>query len=749
MATGSSRVGIEAGSDLHNLPAPLTSLVGRARELERIGETLRRTRLVTVTGPGGVGKTRLALALADHELRRRSAGVWLVDLALGSEPPDVASEVARTLGLSAVPGRAAEDALRSYLQDRDLLLVLDNCEHVVDACADLTLALLRSCRSLRILATSRELLGVSGETVWRLEPLRPQDAHRLFVERARQRQPKFMPSEEVDATIARLCARLDGLPLAIELAAARIGVMSPAEILASLDAQTGELSGGRRVSPAHHRTVRAAVEWSYRLLEAAEQQAFRRLAVFVGGFDADAARSVVPELSLDLLTRLVDKSLITATSSPRGRTRYRYLETVREFAHELLVTAEELDAARELHLRHYGTLSDRSIDEWLQTGRQSFINELDDDFENVRATLEWAVRADPCTGLRVLAGMRDLFYKFGQTDGLRLVQLLLERCPSRNRGRARALIAAGELANTTGDFSAARIFLAEGHRLCVSLQEPALEAWTAWFEGVTEITIGQPEAGRGHLERSLALHRRLGNRIGEARALAGLAGTYLFAEELAPAKELHEAALSIFLNEQNEWGQGMCHTFLGMIAEATAPDPSHASSHYRKAVELLRPSRDATLLPVALLGQASVLVRRDPRTALKVLAAASAIRTRAGGAFQPIYQARADLVRAAADVKVGGESKRLWLEGARLDVEEATALAFGLPRRRPASPDGLSARENDVARLVAEGLANKAIATRLQLSVRTVEVHVRHALAKLGLENRTQLATWARERASK
>jgi non-specific serine/threonine protein kinase len=491
------------------------------------------------------------------------------------------------------------------------------------------------------------------------------------------------------------------------------------------------------------------VEWSYRLLEAAEQQAFRRLAVFVGGFDADAARSVVPELSLDLLTRLVDKSLITATSSPRGRTRYRYLETVREFAHELLVTAEELDAARELHLRHYGTLSDRAIDEWLQTGRQSFINELDDDFENVRATLEWAVRADPCTGLRVLAGMRDLFYKFGQTDGLRLVQLLLERCPSRNRGRAMALIAAGELANTTGDFSAARIFLAEGHRLCVSLQEPALEAWTAWFEGVTEITIGQPEAGRGHLERSLALHRRLGNRIGEARALAGLAGTYLFAEELAPAKELHEAALSIFLNEQNEWGQGMCHTFLGMIAEATAPDPSHASSHYRKAVELLRPSRDATLLPVALLGQASVLVRRDPRTALKVLAAASAIRTRAGGAFQPIYQARADLVRAAADVKVGGESKRLWLEGARLDVEEATALAFGLPRRRPASPDGLSARENDVARLVAEGLANKAIATRLQLSVRTVEVHVRHALAKLGLENRTQLATWARERASK
>ncbi len=193
----------------------------------------------------------------------------------------------------------------------------------------------------------------------------------------------------------------------------------------------------------------------------------------------------------------------------------------------------------------------------------------------------------------------------------------------------------------------------------------------------------------------------------------------------------------------------MCHAFLGMIAEATAPDPSRASSHYRKAVELLARSQDATLLPVALVGQASVLVRRDPAAALKLLAAATTIRSRAGGAFQPIFQARADRVRAAADAKLGGDVERLWAEGARLDVDQAAALAFGLTKRRPASVDGLSARELEVARLVAEGLANKAIAVRLHLSVRTVEVHVRHALAKLGLENRTQLATWARERASK
>jgi non-specific serine/threonine protein kinase len=183
-----------------------------------------------------------------------------------------------------------------------------------------------------------------------------------------------------------------------------------------------------------------------------------------------------------------------------------------------------------------------------------------------------------------------------------------------------------------------------------------------------------------------------------------------------------------------------------MIAEAIAPDPSSAGAHYRKAVELLRPSQDATLLPVALVGQASVLVRRDPATALKVLAAATAVRARSGGAFQPMFQVRADRVRAAADAKLGGELERLWADGTRLDVDQAIALAFGAAKRRPASPTGLSAREVEVAQLVAEGLANKEIAARLHLSVRTVEVHVRHTLAKLGLENRTRLATWARER---
>jgi predicted ATPase/DNA-binding CsgD family transcriptional regulator len=746
MATTSSRTLGRANSAEHNLPVPLTALVGRARELEGVSETLRATRLVTLTGAGGVGKTRLALALAHRQIARRADGVWLVDLASGPETPDVAAETARTLGVHSPSGTTPTDALRSYLTDRDVLLVLDNCEHVVDACARVAAALLSSCGEVRIMATSRESLGVSGETVWRLEPLGPEDAYRLFVERARQRQPEFMPSEQTDATIAQLCARLDRLPLAIELAAARVSVMSPAEVLSSLETRLGVLGGGGRLAPPHHRTVRAAVEWSQQLLDLSEQAAFRSLAVFVGGFDADAATSVAPGLSLDVLARLVDKSLVAVMETRRGRTRYRLLETVREYAAELLVEAGQLDAARERHLGHFSALADVARAEWLSTGKQRFVNELDDDYENIRAALEWAAVSDPCAAMRLLAGTRDLFFRFGQADGLRLAQLLLERCPVRDRHRVEAQISAGQLAASLGDRGAARSVLAQARELSAELDEPVLEAWTWFFQGLTETFAGAIGPGREHLEASRALHHDLGIRIGEARSITVLGISFVMTNETARAKELLDAALAIYVAEEDHWGQGSCHTFLGMIAESSATDPSRATSHYRKAVDFLRPFRDATVLPVALIGQAGVLGRRDPANALKVAAAASALRARVGGELTPFVRARLERIRVAGKAALAGDAERLWAAGARLGVDDAVALAFGTAKPRPASPTGLSARELEVAGLVAEGLSNKAIASRLHLSVRTVESHVRHVLAKVGLDNRTQLATWARGR---
>ena len=744
MVASSSRAA--ANSAPHNLPAPLTSLIGRARECQGIGEALRRTRLVTLTGPGGVGKTRLALELAHAQLARRRDGVWIVDLAVGPELPDVATDAARVLDVRTPSGSTATDALCGDLANRDLLLVLDNCEHVVDACAHLVAALLAACRGVRVLATSRESLGITGETVWRVDPLGSQDAHRLFVERARQRQPDFLPGRDTDLTITQLCARLDRLPLAIELAAARVSVMSPAEILTSLEPRLGDLGGHGRVSPPHHRTVRTAVEWSQQLLDSDEREAFRSLAVFVGGFDAAAARSVAPGLSVDVLARLADKSLVAVMRSARGTTRYRLLETVREHAHELLVAAGELEAARERHLHHFVAVGDVRPGTWPATGAQAFVSAVGDDYENVRGALEWAAAADPDSAARLLAGARDLFMMLGQAEGLRLARLLLDRHPARDRQRLEVQLTAGVLAFHVADVDAAKQLLAEAQELARELDEPELEGWAHLFHGLTATLAGATAEGRGHLEAARALHHRLGVPIGEARALSVLGLSYLIAGETARARELVEQAQRIYVAEDDRWGLGQCHVHLGIVAESDAADRGAPTAHYREAVGLLRPFRDATLLPVALVGHGAMIVQRDPATALKLAAAASAIRARVGGQFAPFYRERAERLRATAQDALGAEAERLWTEGGRLGVDDAIALAFGGKRSRAAAADGLTAREQEVARLVADGLSNKEIAARLQLSVRTVESHVRHALTTTGLANRTQLATWARAR---
>lgn len=749
MATTSEQVGQRASSAEHNLPFALTSLVGRARELEAIGEMLRRTRLVTVTGPGGVGKTRVALDLARRQLDRRADGVWLVDLAV-PELRDVAAETARVLEVQSPRGKTPTEALRRYLVNRDVLLVLDNCEQVVAGCAELAAALLTSCRDVRILATSRESLGITGETVWRLEPLAPKEAHRLFVERARQRAPGFMPAEAAETAIADLCTRLDRLPLAIELAAARVNVMSPAELLAGLDTRLGELGGADRLAPPHHRTVRATVEWSYQLLEPAEQQAFRSLAVFVGGFDAEAPRAVATGLSSELFARLVDKSLVAVVESPAGRTRYRLLETIREYAYELLVEAGELDDARERHLRHFLALAGPFEARWLSSRAPLFVSELADDYENFRAALEWAAAADPCRARALLTGLKDLFILLGVADGHRLAQLLLERCPARDRERVQVQIVFGSLAMLAADAEAARRALAEAQVLSTELGEEELEGWAHFFLGLTEtlvVRVPLLESAREHLEATRALHDERGVGTSWARATAVLGLTFLVTGEPARAQVLVEQALAVDVEAEDDWGLGQCHLYLGIIKESITTEPDVLTGHYREAVDRLRRFRGGPLLPAALIGQAGVLVRGDPARALRVVAAAYALRDRSGAEFAPFFQARAERIRAAAEAPLGPDALRAWGDGSRLGVDDAIALAFGTKRRRPASPDGLTVREREVARLVADGLSNKEIASRLHLSVRTVESHVRHALTKTGLVNRTQLATWAQERA--
>jgi predicted ATPase/DNA-binding CsgD family transcriptional regulator len=735
------------------IPAALTSLIGRTHELDGVGEALRRCRLLTLAGPGGVGKTRLATEVARRQLLRRRDGVCLVDLAAGSSTPELATETARALGLQAGGGTDAVGSLRRYLAERDALVVLDNCEHVIEECAELADELLRSCPHVRILATSREPLGVDGETVWTLEPLAPGDAHRLFIERARLRRPEFVPDEEAEATIAILCERLDRLPLAIELAAARTSSMSPTEILSGVEARLDQLGGARRRGPAHHRSVRAAVEWSHQLLDPTEQETFRQLAVFVGGFDAEAAKSLTPGLSIEVLVRLVDKSVVTAVPGARGRTRYRMLETVREYAHELLVAAGELDAAQQRHFRHFLSRGNEVGEAWRPAGiwpattgqAQEVVDELVADYGNVRAALEWAAVADPCAGLRFLSAMLGLFLAMGQADGRRLADVVLERCTARDRIRVDVQISAGALAWWTGDAEAARRILAEARELSAELGERAMEGWAWIFEGLVEVFGGSAVLARRCFAEGRRLLREVGVRAGEARSTAAIGLTFMLDNDGPRALELVEEGLGLAVAADDRFGQGQCHTYLGMIVQSNG-DEKAATSHYGAAVRYLRPYRDVTLLPISLVGQAVVLAGRDPATALRVAAAASAARAGVGGEFPPLVRARVDEVRRVAQAALGAQAGHVWKDGLRLSVDDAIALAFGAPRRRAASPDGLSIRERHVAALVAEGLANKEIAARLHVSVRTVESHIRHVLTKLGLVNRTQLATWTRQR---
>jgi predicted ATPase/DNA-binding CsgD family transcriptional regulator len=729
-------------------------LIGRASELQAVGDMLRRARLVTLTGPAGVGKTRTAIELGRGQARHRADGVWLVDLASVRRAEDVAAETARVLGIRGAGRDALTDAVRRYLADRDVLLLLDNCEHVLDACAELGSRLLGACPQLRVLATSREPLGIAGEAMWRLEPLSPQHAYRLFLERARERSQGLVPDEDTEAAILNICASVDHLPLGIELAAARVSIMSPDEIVVSLQGHLGELGRPRRRTPPHHRSVRAAVEWSYTLLDPVEQAAFRSLAVFVGGFDAEAACAVAPDMSLDVLALLVDKSLITVVPAGR-RTRYRLLDTMREYASEQLDTASEVTAARDRHLRYFSTIGIPVENGFMSAYVVSLLEQWSADYGNVRAALEWAAATDPCVAMRLLAETRDLFFILGQSDGSRLAELVLQRCRERNRDRAWLMTAAGQFAFLLGDVTASVDLMTKAVQMSVELGERQVEAMARFFLGLHQAFGGAPDKARGHLAAARAIQQEQGDLIGEGRSTALLGLTYFMDDERARAREVLEAALAMDLKTEDRWSQGQANLYLGIIAELSE-DPQAASSYFRDAVECQLPYGDSTLLPVALVGQASVMTRRDPATAVQLVAAAWAVRARNGGEFAPFFRTFAERARAAATESVGTDADRLWKTGSRLAVEDAIALAFGTTlvgasassarRPRTAHALGISTRETDVVRLVAEGLSNKEIAKRLHVSVRTVETHVRHMLTKTGLDNRTQLATWARER---
>ena len=378
-----------------SLPVQLTSFVGRDAELTQLQELLAQNRLVTLSGAGGAGKTRLAIQLAAQLTGEFGNGVWYVDLAPITDPDVVPVAVARALGLPDQPGRSTMDTLTRFVADRQMLVVLDNCEHLLDACADLVAALLGTAAGLTLLATSREPIGVAGEVSWRVPSLSLRDeAIELFTDRARRARPDFTVNDDNAATVGEICRRLDGLPLAIELAAARVRALSLTEILDSLHDRFRLLTGGARTAVRRQQTLRASVDWSHALLTEPERVLFRRLAVFLGGFDLDAAQAVAGSGEveryqvLDQLSLLVDKSLVVADDTGE-RTRYRLLETVRQYAQEKLGESGEADAVRARHRDYYTALA-ALLDAPAGSDYEQRIEQADIEIDNLRAAFSWS-----------------------------------------------------------------------------------------------------------------------------------------------------------------------------------------------------------------------------------------------------------------------------------------------------------------------------------------------------------------------
>jgi predicted ATPase/class 3 adenylate cyclase len=407
-----------------NLPVQLTTFIGREAELADVADALVVSRLVTLTGVGGVGKTRLALQVAAEVVPRFGDGAWLVELAAASDDDAVVHVIAAALGVTPRPGLSMGESVRDYLRGRQLLVVIDNCEHVLSTAARLVEDILRDCRGVRVLATSREGLAVRGEQLWPVRSLEvPNDetlasaaSVRLFVDRARLVVPAFAPGGDGLAAIGEICRRLDGIPLALELAASRVGSMSPQEIASLLGERFRLLGGGRRAAVERHQTLRAALEWSYELLSAEERAVFARLGVFSGGFDAAAAIEVAGDGTLDgwavrdALASLVAKSLLSAADSPSGATRYDLLETLRAFALEQLRRDSDPDVFRRRHADHYAAFANEAA--WQRRGPDevAWARRARSELDNLRAAVSWALESpgDEQLAVEIIGALADV-----------------------------------------------------------------------------------------------------------------------------------------------------------------------------------------------------------------------------------------------------------------------------------------------------------------------------------------------------
>ena len=537
----------------HNLPAPLNSFVGREGELAKVREMLATSRLVTLTGPGGTGKTRLSLQASHQLLNAFPDGVWLVELAPLSDPERVPFAVAAVLGVKEEAGRPIAEALERYVRDRKVLVILDNCEHLLQACAQIAKRLLQAGASVRILASSREALRISGESLFPLPALAADDSARLFADRASAVQPAFRAEGASAGSVAEICRRLDGIPLAIELAAARVSTLSVEQIAARLSDSLAVLKDGDRTNLSRQQTLRASIDWSYDLLSIPERELFRRLSVFAGGWTVDAAEAigsggdVQSDDVIDLLARLVEKSLV-ATESMRSR--YRLLETVRQYARELLDASGESDAVRSRHLDYYVAFSEQARAGLASPDPGVSMARLDVETENLLAAHAWCdhVSNGIERGYRLARATKGYWINRGLlTVGHRLVSeaLARDKTASRDEARCRALFDAGQLAFFMGRYPEAQRRLEESLVIARELGSTVRVAAVLQPLGAAYLGQGLREQAFALLKEGVALARESNSKRDLGAALNSLGSFHRVQGELDLAAALYKDAIAI------------------------------------------------------------------------------------------------------------------------------------------------------------------------------------------------------------
>jgi predicted ATPase/DNA-binding CsgD family transcriptional regulator len=750
----------------------MTSFVGRRRELSEAKMRMTESRLVTLTGPGGVGKTRLAFELADRSRKAFRDGVWEVELASLEEEASLASAMLSALSVPDQSPRPSVEKLVEYLRERQILVVLDNCEHLLQAAAVLAAELLRAAPGLRILATSREPLGIAGERICLIPPLAtpsPFESHTsegleqfeavsLLIDRARSIVPDFAVTAENSDAVVQLCNSLDGMPLAIELAAARLRSLSVTQIVERLEKRFQLLTGGDRAGLPRQQTLRALIDWSCELCTPAEQLLWARLSVFPGSFDLESAENVcgfgdLDRLQIvDLMDRLVAKSIISTERSGE-QVRYRQLMTMREYGAELLAGHDDGYSTLKRRQRdHYLRRAADMVAGWCGPGQAEALSAMRNDHANLLSALEWSVNTlgeiRPTAELAALLRYHWIVGGF-LSDGRRWLERILEQPGKPSSERGAALWVAAWVSLIQGDRDAAARYLNECRETAEVLNDLALAAHASHWSAVHQFCSGNLSGAMNLYESAIAAHKNAGDTASALIALFQLALAQTYSGDGNRALSTCRESLELGSRHGERWTRayslwisGLCRWRLGENAQARQAA--------MEALEIQQEFKDpiCTALTIELLSWIAASESRFD-TSAELANTATALWAALGTTIEALGEhLQADSVRSAETVRNHLSPRRMAEVSARqprFNIERAIAKALGVTSSvggpEPVGPQ-LTPREREIARLVAEGLSSRSIAQTLMISPRTVEGHVENILSKLGFGSRAQIAAW-------